>query len=107
MPAETGRPGAVLFVDLNGFKSINDKYGHQIGDRRLPSAAQDAPAASRSPGGVVGRRRGLHSVRMHLFQPRLFQGTRHNDAGEMILIRGEVSQELECLRVPATAADAS
>ncbi|WP_243439885.1 GGDEF domain-containing protein [Fundidesulfovibrio soli] len=30
---------AVLFIDMNDFKHINDKYGHEIGDKALVAAA--------------------------------------------------------------------
>jgi diguanylate cyclase (GGDEF)-like protein/PAS domain S-box-containing protein len=44
----------VFFVDLDRFKSINDLYGHDIGDRMLLSVARRLRAAVR-PGDFVAR----------------------------------------------------
>jgi diguanylate cyclase (GGDEF)-like protein/PAS domain S-box-containing protein len=47
-------PLAVLFIDLDGFKPINDTYGHAAGDVVLTATAQRLSAAVRSRD-TVGR----------------------------------------------------
>lgn len=49
-------PGAVgvLFVDFDGFKRVNDKGGHGLGDRVLAAEADNLRAALR-PSDIIGR----------------------------------------------------
>ncbi len=46
--------GALLFIDLNEFKVINDSYGHEIGDQLLTIAAQRLMKSLRSCD-IIGR----------------------------------------------------
>jgi diguanylate cyclase (GGDEF)-like protein len=50
----SARPTAVAFIDLNGFKSINDQRGHAVGDTLLQSVARRLQQAVR-PSDTVGR----------------------------------------------------
>ncbi len=50
----TGRAGAVLFLDLDHFKLINDVYGHLVGDQVLTMLAPRIQSAVRR-GDLVGR----------------------------------------------------
>ncbi len=45
---DTQRSGAVVFIDVNRFKQINDLYGHTIGDNVLVQIAESLRASVRS-----------------------------------------------------------
>ena len=51
-PAATG-PTALLFVDLDRFKAVNDTHGHEVGDRVLVACAKRMSGAVRSGDLVV------------------------------------------------------
>lgn len=51
---EQGRPAALLFVDLDHFKTINDTFGHSVGDGFLADSAHLIAAQARGDD-VVGR----------------------------------------------------
>jgi len=54
MATRTGRPLLMFYVDLNGLKKINDRYGHSVGDSAL-IAMSDALKASVRVSDTVAR----------------------------------------------------
>jgi diguanylate cyclase (GGDEF)-like protein len=50
----SGKSVAILYVDLDGFKTVNDTYGHHVGDELLVAMAQRMRALLR-PGDTLAR----------------------------------------------------
>ena len=63
---------ALLFVDLDGFRRINDQFAHQVGDEVLKVVAEALTSAT-EPGDLVGRVGGDEFV---IVRPRV---RRHTD----------------------------
>lgn len=53
--ATRAEPFALLMLDLDHFKSINDRHGHAIGDACLREFAQRLQSAFEAPGALVAR----------------------------------------------------
>jgi diguanylate cyclase (GGDEF)-like protein len=52
--SEDSATGALLFIDLNDFKTINDRFGHEFGDQLLKIAAERLRQSLRSCD-IIGR----------------------------------------------------
>lgn len=51
----TGKPISLILVDIDHFKELNDKYGHQAGDNCLKQIGLALEAVLRNPDAIVAR----------------------------------------------------
>ena len=70
---------ALLFIDLDGFKSINDTYGHQVGDEILKATANRIARCARS-NDLVARLGGDEFVVAYV-------GIEHDDDAQNLIAR--------------------
>jgi len=89
---------AIHYLDLDGFKAINDQFGHPVGDRLLVEVATRLGAAVRGDD-VVGRLGGDEFV---VLQP----GVLHADQAEL-LARRIIRQLSESYRIDDTEMEIS
>ncbi len=67
----TGRPPALLILDLDGFKTINDTHGHHAGDVAVRASVGFAVRA----GGEVTPADLLHRADLTMYQAKRDAGT--------------------------------
>ncbi|MCC9606025.1 diguanylate cyclase [Blastopirellula sp. JC732] len=92
------RPFCVLLVDIDYFKKINDRYGHQIGDAVLQAVAKTLVQTTRDADYVT--RYGGEEFAILLPETELEKG---NEAAQRILaaVREDVFRE-EAIEIPLT-----
>jgi diguanylate cyclase (GGDEF)-like protein len=95
-PVDTAPPFGVAMIDLDHFKKINDRYGHQTGDALLYWVAQTIQREV-VPGGIVCRYGGEEIA---IFFPRM-----HTD--RIVPIMERVRRSVERMRIPACSRSVS
>jgi len=96
--ARSGRPIALLLLDVDHFKDINDVHGHPAGDQLLVDLAQRLRSASR-PGDTVCRLGGDEFVvlaeELHHLDEALVMAERVNAAAVGTYTFGKVEERIE------------
>ncbi len=85
---ENASPGAVVVCDLDGFKSVNDRFGHLMGNRLLEALAERFRKSCRDGGfcGSAGWRRVRVATGWNRTRARLRHASRNS--GKWFALRG-------------------
>ncbi len=89
LSARNGRYGALLFIDLDKFKQLNDTHGHDMGDRLLVEVARRLQACVRE-GDTVARLAGDEFVVML----EELDGTADAAARQVDIVAGKIVDQL-------------
>jgi diguanylate cyclase (GGDEF)-like protein/PAS domain S-box-containing protein len=102
--ARSGREGALLFIDLDNFKNLNDTLGHDIGDMLLQQVAQSLESCIRE-GDTVARLGGDEFVVMllDLSEQPIEAAAQTESIGEKILVALSQSYQLHTHTYRCTA----
>ena len=90
-------PITLVLFDIDHFKSVNDVYGHQVGDQHLRSVAQCANTFAKRPGDICARYGGEEFV--------LVLGNTKGEEAAMLATR--LVSEIEALDIPNEMSPAS
>lgn len=106
--ARNGRSGALLFIDLDNFKTLNDTFGHDVGDLLLQQVSHRLELCVRE-GDTVARLGGDEFVVMleDLSKDSLAAAAQTESVGEKILAALGQSYQLaanECRSTPSMGA---
>lgn len=101
--ARSGREGALLFIDLDNFKTLNDTLGHDFGDLLLQQVAQRLTACI-SEGDTVARMGGDEFVVMleDLSENKVGTATYTEAVAEKILVTLSQLYQLESHKYKST-----
>ena len=102
--ARSGKEGALLFIDLDNFKALNDSLGHDVGDLLLQQTAQRLVSCTRECD-TVARLGGDEFVVMleDLSQEPVQAATQTEDVGNKIIAAINRSYLLGTLKYGSTA----
>lgn len=101
----SGAAAAVMYIDLDGFKAVNDRFGHDRGDEVLRSAARAIRAGLRH-GDLAGRLGGDEFAVLVIAPPRAVRGLAASIAERIVAQVAAIGMGVGCSVGIALSTDA-